>query len=642
MRPRTLLRIARWESTKGVGGIDRGAIAVVVAAVAFVLAAGTVALAGGVALEDGIYRVGISEDAAYHDTIEADPTFAAVETTPGEVRTGTTRPTGTGGVVVGGFDGTDRLDLYVRERAGRTEIYVAVADGEPTEKSLAALSALRGTVSGYNDALMRTEADQTAAFPVTVAIRFLERDRAGDISSLGGGTGGEIAAPSGSGGAADGSGGGPGGVVDGSGDESRDGSTDDPDADASAVDTAVSSPLGAVDLFGTSSTTGSPSDIQPPFPFQSLVLAFLFVLPLNFLVQAYGSSMLAERLGRRGELLLVAPISRAEIVAGKTLPYILAALAITTAIVGGLRLLGSDGGALSVLAVAPLALLFLGTTFLAAMFARSFKELTFLTVTITTTLTTYAFVPAIFAETSQVAFVSPLTLAIEDLTGSAVSVGEVAFSVGPPTLVAGICFLLGLGIYREEDLFTQRPVHLKALDALAGRIHRPRGVAVAVALLVPFVFVAELLAVAVLFALPVGLSIPLIFGTIAVIEELAKGLPICAGYVHARYGRTPAVALAVGAASGVGFFLAEKITLAIQFVGLPGLAVADAAFQTGLGTGDPALVVVLALAPLVLHVVTATLTALGASRGRRLFVVGLCTAVLVHLAYNVAVVNTVV
>ena len=638
MRPRTLLRIARWESTKGVGGIDRGAIAVVIAAVAFVLAIGTVAIAGGVALEDGIYRVGVSEDAGYHDPVEADPTFAAVETDSRNIRTGTASPTGTEGVVVGGFDGNGQLDLYIEERAGRTEIYVAVVDGEPTEKSLAALSALRGTVSGYNDAVMRTEDNRTAAFPVSVAIRFLERERAGTVASSGVGSTTDVEA-------ADGSGGGSQSRAADSGSSSDVSDAEsglDTGADTGAGGPAGAPSLGAFDLFGTSSTTGSPSDIQPPFPFQSLVLAFLFVLPLNFLVQAYGSSMLAERLDRRGELLLVAPISRSEIVAGKTLPYLAAALGITTGIVGGLWLLGGGGGPLSVLAVTPLALLFLGTTFLAAMFARSFKELTFLTVTITTTLTTYAFVPAIFAETSQVAFVSPLTLAIKDLTGVGVSAGEVAFSVGPPTLVAGICFLLGLGIYREEDLFTQRPVHLKALDAIAGRIHRPRGVAVAVVLLVPFVFVAELLTVAVLFALPVALSIPLIFGTVAVVEELAKGLPIYAGYVHTRYDRTLAVALAAGTASGIGFFLAEKLTLAIQFVGLPGLAVADAAFQTGLGTGDPVLVAALALSPLVLHVVTASLTAVGAARGRRFFIIGLCTAVLVHLVYNVAVVNTIV
>ena len=44
MRPRSLLRIARWESTKGVGGIDRGAIAVAVAALAFVLAVGNLTI----------------------------------------------------------------------------------------------------------------------------------------------------------------------------------------------------------------------------------------------------------------------------------------------------------------------------------------------------------------------------------------------------------------------------------------------------------------------------------------------------------------------------------------------------------------------------------------------------------------------
>lgn len=620
MRPSVLLRIASWESTKGIGGIDRGAIAVAVAALAFVLAIGTVAIVGGVAVEDGIYRVDVPEESPYHEPIANDPAFAVVDR--GSVETGPTTARDTDGMAVGGFDAGNRLELYIEDRGDRTAVYVAVEDGEPTEKSLSALAALRGTVDRYNDGRMRAEGNRTAAFPVTVSMRFVERE--GTVRPVSPETGDDS-------------------DPDATPEDDGAGGTDADGDGAGTTDGDVGGPsLGAFDLFGASGTAGTPSDIQPPFPFQSLVLAFLFVLPLNFLIQGYGSSMLSERLDRRGELLLVAPVSRAEIVAGKTLPYLSAAIGVTVGIVAGLWLLGAGGGALSVLAVVPLALLFLGTTFLGAMFARSFKELTFVTVTISTVLTTYAFVPAIFAETSRVAFVSPLTLAIKDLTGAAVTAGEVAFAVGPPTLVAAICFLFGIGLYREEDLFTQRPVHYKVLDALASRIHRPRGVGVVVALLVPFVFVAELLAVAVLFALPLSLSIPLAFGVIAVIEELAKGLPIYAGYVHARYERTLAVAVVVGSASGLAFFFAEKVTLVVQFVGLPELAVADAAFQTGFGTGDPAVIAALALAPLALHVFTATLTALGASRGRRLFVLGLCAAILVHLAYNVAVVSALV
>jgi ABC-type Na+ efflux pump permease subunit len=483
---------------------------------------------------------------------------------------------------------------------------------------------------------MLAEENTTAAFPVTVTIRYVDRDgietiapEAVDADDTAGST--DESSATGNGDA---------GVGGGETDEPTDTDGDGTGVGSDGTDGPIGVPsLGAFDLFGVGGATGTPSDIQPPFPFQSLVLAFLFVLPLNFLIQAYGSSMLSERLDRRGELLLVAPIDRTDIVLGKTLPYFLASLAVTGVIVSGLRLLGGQAGVLSMLAVVPLALLFLSTTFLGAMFARSFKELTFVTVTISTTLTTYAFVPAIFAETSAVAFVSPLTLAIKELTGTAVTPGQIAFAVGPPTLVAGICFLLGFGVYREEDLFTQRAVHHKALDALAGRITRPRSVAGVVVLLVPFVFIAELLAVAVLFALPVSVSIPLIFASIVVIEELAKGLPIYAGFVHARYERTLPIALVVGAAAGGGFFLAEKLTLAVQLVGLPGSPVADAAFQTGLGASGPAALALLALAPLGLHVFTSILTAAGASRGRLMFVVGLASAILVHLAYNITVVS---
>ncbi len=623
MRPRKLLRIARWEVTKGFGGSDRGALAVVLATVAFVLAIGVVGLVGGVALEEGIYRVGVAEDSDYHDPIEADPAFTAVEPDPEAIADGSLHSGG-------------RYDLYIDDRSDRSRLYLAESGGNPTEKSRAALAALGESIDRYNDRRMLEEENATAAFPVTVTIRYVEQGEtrivaAGEIpddEEQHDGSDDDRSVP------ADDEGGGTDGE-DGTSAESDDGTDSTGEGDG-----RLNAPsLGAFDLFGTAETAGMPADVQPPFPFQSLVLAFLFVLPLNFLIQAYGSSMLSERLGRRGELLLVAPIERSEIVLGKTLPYALASMAITVALVCGLRLLGGNAGLLSVLAIVPLTLLFLATTFLGAMFARSFKELTFVTVTITTVLTSYAFVPAIFAETSPVAFVSPLTLVIKDLTATAVTPGQIVFAIGPPTLVAGICFLFGFGLYREEDLFTQRPVHHKVLDAFAGRISRPRSLAAVVALLVPFVFVAELLVVALLFALPITVSIPLVFASIAVIEELAKGLPIYAGYVHSRYDRTLPVVLAVGVAAGGGFFLAEKLTLAIQLVGLPGSPVADAAFQTGLGAANPAVIALLALAPLGLHVVTSGLTALGASRGRSTFILGLLTAILVHLAYNVAVVS---
>jgi ABC-type Na+ efflux pump permease subunit len=610
MRPRTVLRIARWETTKGVGGLDRGAVAVVLAAAAFVVAFGVVGLIGGVALEDGIYRVGVDEDSPFHDPVAADDALAVVEPAPA--------------VVDEGLQPGEGYDLYVESGPETTRLYLVRRDGEPTDKSLAALAAFRESVEAYNERRMRSEANETAAFPVVVTVEFVERGTVGGSDDGGGGTGG-------------GGGGGEGGGGDGRDDDGSLPSTGGGDGGRFGAPS-----IGAFDLFGTAGTSGSPSAIAPPFPFQSLVLAFLFVLPLNFVIQAYGSSMLSERLDRRGELLLVAPVTPAEIVAGKTLPYAAASLAIAATVVAGLWLLGAGAGPLSVLAVVPLSLLFLALTFLGAMFARSFKELTFVSVTVSTSLTTYAFVPAIFTATSPVAFVSPLTIAVRDLAGDGVTLGQFLFATGPPTLVAFVCFLLGLGVYREEDLFSQRPVHLKALDALAGRIRRPRSLALVVALLVPFVFVAELLAVALLFALPVALSIPLVFGTIAVVEELAKALPIYAGFLHRRYERTLGVAAAAGGAAGVGFFLAEKLTLAVQVVGLPAVAVADAAFQTGLGTDSPVVVAVLAVAPLAVHVVTATVSAVGASRDRTAFALSVGVAILLHLAYNLAVVSRLV
>jgi len=598
VQPRKLLRIARWEVTKNAGGIDKRTLAVAALAVAFLAVVAPLAAGGGAGFDGGLYRVGVTEESPYYDVVASDDTFAV-------------RPD------------TDRNALA----SGDVELLIdnGTVQHAPTEKGRAAREELRSSVQRYNDRNLRRDDNRTAAFPVSVVLEYEERGGAGEQYRID--TGGS-----------DGSG--PGSEGDGSDSgtsSGSDGVSDGGDGETGSDErVGTGGRLGGFGgvLAGDDVAAGSPSEISPPFPFQSLVLAFVFIIPLNFLIQAYGSTILSERINRRGELLLVAPVSRLDIVAGKTLPYFAGAMAVEGAIAVGLVYLtrGTVGGLVSVVAVAPLVLLFLAATFVGAMFARSFKELTFVTVTITVSLTSYAFVPAIFTDVTPIALISPLTIVVRELQGQAVAAPEFVFSTTPPLLSALVLFGLGLGLYREEDMFAQRPVPLKLLDALAGRVHERWHVAALTAALLPFVFVLELLAIAVLFALG-ELSVPLILVVVAVVEELAKSLHVYAAYVHGRFDRRLRTALILGAFSGVGFFLAEKLTLIAQLVGLPELQAGRAGLGIGLLSGLAFL-----LAPLALHVVTAAVSAVGASRGRRRYALALGVAVGIHLLYNYAVV----
>jgi RsiW-degrading membrane proteinase PrsW (M82 family) len=156
------------------------------------------------------------------------------------------------------------------------------------------------------------------------------------------------------------------------------------------------------------------------------------------------------------------------------------------------------------------------------------------------------------------------------------------------------------------------------------------------AALVPFVFVAQLLAIALLFVVG-DTSLVVLLVVVVVTEEIAKSLHIYAAYEHGRFERTPLIALTLGIASGLGFFLGEKLALLAQLVGLPELPIGQAGLLGGVLVGP--VVLLFLLAPLALHVVTASLSALGASQGKRRYVVTVVIAMVIHLAYNLTVVT---
>jgi ABC-type Na+ efflux pump permease subunit len=605
---RSVARIARWEASRSVSVVNRRTAILGLVALLLAGAVGGAAMAtGGVALDRDVYRIGVADDSPYHEVVRESPTLA-------------TRP-----------PDVDRLGRGVEIVITDDRFYVA-----DSKKGRAALSTLRSAVRGHNLGRMRDERNESAAFPVVVTLRYAERVPDGAVASGSG---------SSDGGGDDGGGDGDGGSTDagtGSGGSGGNGGsgglgTGDGDAAGSVDDGPVRVPgLGGMSGLLGGGTSGSPADISPPFPFGALVLAFVFFIPMNFVIQPYGSSILNERINRRGELLLVAPVSPTAIVAGKTLPYLATLVGIT-----GVVALAIGGGPVSVAAIAPIATLYLAATFVGAMFARSFKELTFVTVSISVFLTSYAFVPAIFTNVTPIALISPLTLVVHELQGTGVTAAEYVFSTGPFYVGAAVCFLLGVGVYREEDMFTQRPVPLKFLDALNSRITRKRSVAVLSALSIPFVLIAELLAIAVLFVLPVEVSVPLLLVAIAAVEEVAKSVHVYAGFRGPFAGqREWKTALVLGALSGLGFFLGEKLTAIVQFVGLPDLTLGRAAFSSAGVAVTPAVGLLLLLAPLALHATTTGIASLGATRDRTAYLAALVPAVAVHAAYNLAVVST--
>ena len=640
MKPDKTLRIARWEVSKNAGQLDRRTLAAVGVALLLVAVLTPMVASQGITLDDGIYRVGVSEDSPYYAPVAADPTFAAVEPTESALR-------------------SDDVEVFVCP-AGLSACPEGQISWENSPKGEAALSEFRKTVASYNDYQMSLESDRAAAFPVNVSLRYAQQDTG--VSAGGSGTGADAGSrrvetrTTGDGEMRLGD-----GNSDGSNDGQNGGGESGGDGtDGSGTATAPSSNDGAVGapsvgsgtgLFGGDARRGTPADIAPPFPFGSLVLAFAFVLPMNFVIQAYASSVMDERINDRGELLLVSPVSRGDIIAGKTLPYFAGMVAIATATAVGIAALtpAADGpisiattALASVSAVVPIALLFLACSFVGAMFARSFKELTFVTVSLSVFLTSYAFIPAIFTDVHPIAAISPLTLVVRALQGEGVVLANYAFSTLPLYLTAGVLFALGAGVYREEDMFTQRSVPLKFLDALDGQISGRRSVAKLSALSIPFVFVGELLAVALLFALPVSVSIPVLLVAIAFVEEVAKSVGVYAGFAHARFDRTLRSVGLLGFLSGLGFFLGEKATAVAQLVGLPDLELGRAAFGTVTGFGvetSPLLLAGLLFAPLALHAVTATMTAFGASKNREWYFGTLAVATLVHAAYNLTVVS---
>lgn len=431
-------------------------------------------------------------------------------------------------------------------------------------------------------------------------------------------------------------------------------------ATGTATDTATSTATGTATLTGSGTATGSasataigtsttpapapadavaPGDIEPPFPARSLLLTFAYMVPMNFVAQLYAGALHAERTQAVGRILLSAPVAPTRILFGRSLPYALLALLIVVAASWWIGT-GVAGVAAALVAVA----FVMAAAMLAGLTARSPRELTFLLVAVTTGLSTFLFLPAMFPSLPPVAFLSPMAVVSAGIRGDAVSLGAFLYATVPLALSTVALSLLGGSLYREEALFSPRSLVRHLMDAVRARTMRLHGWFFAGLLAVPFAVAIELFVIGM--SVPLGLvaAIPAVLLGTAFVEEALKALPAIAhsrGRVRATASQptTPEPAAAAHrrwlppALLGVGFFVGEKTALLLGLVGFPDLPMGSVALAT-LGVGGWALLV----APLGLHVGTALMTSALVGRAPRHAAWLWLPAGALHATYNAALV----
>lgn len=480
--------------------------------------------------------------------------------------------------------------LYERDEADLLLDRDRVFYDPAREKSEAAARELELAAERWLDQALEREDDEAAAFPVRVNLVFQARATIGTPAPT-------TPAPGGN-------------------------QTDDDNATTPPADADQQAIL---DQTGNQQRDLTPSQVEPPFPMESLLLTFAYLIPMNLIGQFYSGSFFGERTARTGVMLLAAPTTGGRIILGKSLPYILLTLILTAGITVAI-----GAGLVGFLAALPIVGFVLASSLLLGLLAPHPRALTFLLVTTTVLLSTFLFLPAVFVDIHPVAFMSPVSVISHAIRGTAVGWGPFLYATAPMGLATVVLAAVAVPVYREELLFGPRGMVSKAVAAVSILVKRPSMVFVAGVAAVPFAMALELFVLLFAIALNVETAFLVFLFGAALVEEALKGLAVFSRHRADNDARP----WASGLLAGAGFFVGEKLALLLGLVGFGLLDLGPDVLAT-FGIASSALLVV---APLALHVVTATITAYLARRGAGGATLGVWVAALVHAAYNAAIV----
>lgn len=368
-----------------------------------------------------------------------------------------------------------------------------------------------------------------------------------------------------------------------------------------------------------------PSLTPPPAPFTQVLVALLYIMPITFISIFFTSSFMDEKMNRRLTILLSAPVTPFQIIFGKMLPYAIFALASTVLIAA----LTKTNILLALAIFAPTTLFIFAIYLMVPLFYRTFKDTTFIAMLVTTLTTAYLVFPAMFTNVNDLAYISPLALAVKMYRNEPFGWREYLFPSLPMAAIFGLAMFAGTRLLNEEFLMGYKPLTRKLSDAIYLMMaHSKPYIAVPLwsLIVIPVVYMTQIVFLAFATNLPVRLILGFTLFASAFIEEVVKTVGIVALAEHGTV-KTWREIIGLSFLSALGFLIGEKLLLLVSISMVSQTQVSGALFGAGL----------LLFIPLIAHFVFSTIITVLRTKLRFPYWLALGIGTVVHFIYNVYV-----
>ena len=329
-----------------------------------------------------------------------------------------------------------------------------------------------------------------------------------------------------------------------------------------------------------------------------------------------------EKINRRLTVLLSAPVTPFQIILGKMLPY--AVFVLSTIVLIAVLTRGSV--LLAIAIFVPTTLFIFAIYLMVPLFYRTFKDTTFIAMLVSTLTTAYLVAPAMFTDVSDISYISPLTLAVKMYRNQPFGWREYLFPSLPMAAIFGFAMFAGTRLLNEEFLMGYKPITRKISDAIYLLLARAKSylsVPLWSLLIIPIVYMAQIIFLAFASNLPFGMILVVTLMASALMEETAKSVGIVVLAEH-RVVRSNREIIVLSFLSALGFFVGEKLLVLLSINMVLQASISSALFGQGL----------FVLVPLIAHFFFTAIVTVLKTKANLLYMAALMVGTVVHFLYN--------